>query len=263
MASKNDVYTIYGRRPVQEFLQKNDTSDIEIIYISESAASSLKQEIKESVSGSLLKIIPRKAIDKMFPDVNHQGIVIRMKRSFQTKKNLDQKNWKTLLESADGLVVLLDRIQDPFNAGNIIRTAEALGAKGVILTGKGASPGPTVDRASAGATMHLPHFQVQNADHVIEIAKECGYWIASSVSPHDIDATQLTEKMLHLFTDELSALPDADQILLIIGNEGGGIKNLIMKKTDFFISIPLSGETSSLNAGTAAGILMDRILNRK
>ncbi|MDH5655937.1 MAG: RNA methyltransferase [Spirochaetia bacterium] len=263
MSGKKDPYLIYGRRPALEFFRNMQNSDqIEVIYLSQSAALSLKHEIEGMVPGRLTSSLPRKNIDRMFPGINHQGIVIRMKKGFSAQKNPSFGDWKSLFEHGEGLVVLLDRIQDPFNTGNIIRTAEALGAAGAVITGKGASPGPTVDRASAGASMHLPHFQIQNADQVIEFAKEHHYWVCSSVSEADLDLSVISEKQLHLYTTDLADLPPPEQLLLIIGNEGAGVKNLILKKTDFFITIPLSGETSSLNAGTAAGILMDRMIHR-
>ena len=263
MPPKNEPYIIYGRRPVQEFLRKVDgPEDVEIAYISESIAVSLRREISEIIPKNLQKAIPRKSIDKMFPNINHQGIVIRLRKSYSIKKNFDHRDWKSLIQAETGLIVLLDRIQDPFNTGNIIRTAEALGAVGVIITGRGASPGPTVDRASAGATMNIHHFQFQNADIVIDFAKSCGYWICSSAAMQDLDESMISDQQLHLLSTDLSVLPETEHILLVIGNEGGGIKDLILKKTDYFISIPLSGETSSLNAGTAAGILLDRIINR-
>jgi len=258
---KKEPYILYGRRPVQEFLKSAGArGSIRTVFLAESFPSSLRSQLASRIPAERFSILPKKAIDEQFPGINHQGVVICFDAPPQFESTL-RDDYRTLFEEKDGLLIALDRIQDEHNLGSIIRSAEALGAKGVLVTGKGARPGPAVDRISTGASFHLKTAVVASLDHIIELAKGSGYWICASTSREDLEREGIGTENLFVTTD-LSVLPPSDSLLLVIGHEGDGIKPLILRKADYLLQIPLAGKTASLNAGVAAGILIERLLNR-
>ncbi len=259
-------YIVYGRRPVTEFLEslsekEKDSRSVEGVYISESFPAKLLAEVKKRIVAHKFRTFPKRKLDQMFPGINHQGIIIKLDEKEYSKVTHKAKDWKEILEAKEGLAVALDRIQDIQNLGSIMRSAEALGARILFITGKGVTPNPVSDRISAGASFHLDHFVVPGLEHLISEAKKLDYWICSAASEFDLPDDPETESRL-VYSDDFAELPPAGQILLIIGNEGEGVKPITIKRSDYIVTIPLRGKTGSLNAGVAAGILIDRLINR-
>jgi len=248
---------LYGKQPVLEFLKSaEDDHGVEAVYVTDNLPSRIRDILFSTVTRAKIKVIPRKEIDRFLPEANHQGVVIRLIPGFSARSKREA-NWKDFLKNHSGPMVALDRIQDPQNLGSIIRSAEALGATGVFITGKGSPLTAAAQRTSAGAFLHIAAYQIPNINQLIDEAKKEGFWIVSSI------AEEIPEKnQTALSTDDLSSLPEAEKILLIIGSEGEGIKASSVEKSDYLLTIPLRGKISSLNAGVAAGILLDRIINR-
>ena len=214
-----------------------------------------------------------------------------------------QTSLKDALTLKPGLYVMLDRIQDEQNLGSIARSAEALGARGLIVTGKGARPGSVAARVSAGATLLLPIFVQSGSQGVIKTARQMDYWllgadyepvsadknppatfkgevgfIGSSASSHsadpdiagknskDSESNRRKDPPDHatgntnLNCRDLRSLPDSKRMILVIGSEGDGLKSSLLGQCDYTIYIPLQGKTASLNAGVAAAILIERLL---
>lgn len=261
---------ICGRKPALEWIRSESTlAKIEVAYLTDSFPGKLKDKFINKLGRSRVKILDRSEIEKLSAGQHHQGIILKLIPGADAEDR--PGDWKELFAKNRGPVVLLDRIQDPHNLGSIIRSAEAFGATGVIITGNGARPGPTVDRVSAGATAHIPVFIVPGVDNVLQEAREAGMWICVSSAPEDLEekwSRLETEKNpgkhsgVHIYTDDLEELPEVEDLVLVIGTEGEGAKPLIIKRSDFYLSIPLHGKTSSLNAGVAAAVLLDRIVNR-
>lgn len=265
----SESYLIYGRRPVQEYLSGSpEPRSIEAIYLSESFPAKLKREYLGRLRGVSLREFPKRKMDDLFPGVNHQGVVLKFVKGARPSENRSVA-WTDTVAQKEGLLVALDRIQDPQNLGSIIRSAESLGARALFITGKGAGLSPVVDRASAGASFHLEIHTMASLDRLMDAAKEAGYWVCVSALLEGEDLEEMeshghrrAEAPLLLSTEDLSELPESSSILLIVGSEGEGVRELTLKKADYVLTIPLRGKTSSLNAGVAAGILIDRILNR-
>ena len=146
-------------------------------------------------------------------------------------------------------VVLCDEISDPHNLGAIIRSAECVGAHGVVIP-KRRSAGLTaiVDKASAGAAEHMAIARVANLSSAIKELKAAGLWVygtaADGASP--LWGTDLT-----------------GPIALVIGSEGDGMGRLIKENCDFVLSLPMKGQVSSLNASAAAAVTMYEILRQR
>lgn len=149
----------------------------------------------------------------------------------------------------ENLLILLDGIQDPVNLGAILRTSECFGMSGVIIVRDNAAHvTPAVERASAGASAHMPVAIVVNLARAIEQLKEAGYWVYSAQS----DAVET------VFSLDLRG-----SVALVLGSEGKGIRRLVREKCDRTACIPLSGKIGSLNVSQAAAIFMGEFVRQR
>ena len=147
------------------------------------------------------------------------------------------------------LVVVADEIEDPYNLGAIIRTAECAGAHGVIIPKhRGTGVTPAVTKASAGAVFHMKIAKAVNLAQALDELKQGGLWVYGA----DGGAER------SLYETDLSG-PAA----VVIGSEGRGIGRLLREKCDFLVSIPLGGRVNSLNASVAAGIVLFEIVRQR
>jgi len=145
-------------------------------------------------------------------------------------------------EAYQGFIVALDDVQDPANVGTIIRTADAAGCAGVVLSAGSADPfSPKAVRASMGSLFHLPVVRTELRPYV-EKLRQSGIRVACA------DLTGTTAFSL-----------DADTTCLVIGNEARGISKEISDIADIRVRIPIYGKAESLNAAVAAGILIYKI----
>ncbi|KGG15061.1 MULTISPECIES: 23S rRNA (guanosine(2251)-2'-O)-methyltransferase RlmB [unclassified Prochlorococcus] len=168
----------------------------------------------------------------------HQGIALQTAAS-------ETFDLKTLIEACQDIeesavLLALDGITDPHNVGAIVRSAEALGAHGMILPQR-RSAGLTgsVAKVAAGALEHLPVARVVNLNRSLEELKNCGYTVIGLAE--DGDKT----------VNEISCV---GPLVLVIGSEGKGLSLLTRRHCDFLLRIPLRGVTSSLNASVATSI---------
>jgi len=146
-------------------------------------------------------------------------------------------------------IIILDQIEDPHNLGAIIRTAECAGAHGIIIPKhRAASITTTISKTSTGAVEYLPIAKVTNLVSTIEELKLAGVWIVGTT----INATKN-------YTEIDYKLP----LAIVIGNEGSGIRRLVIEKCDFLVKIPIYGKTESLNASVSAGIIIYEVLKAR
>ena len=146
-------------------------------------------------------------------------------------------------------VVVCDEISDPHNLGAIIRSAECVGAHGVVIP-KRRSAGLTaiVDKSSAGAAEHMAIARVANISAAIKELEEAGLWVYGTAA------------------DGANGLWETDltgPIALVIGSEGDGMGRLVKENCDFILSLPMKGKVSSLNASAAAAVTMYEILRQR
>ena len=145
-------------------------------------------------------------------------------------------------KGGSGVLVLLDEVQDPANLGSIIRSAECLGAAGVVLTKDRAAPvTPVVEKAAAGAAAHLPVSSATNLVRAIEELKAEGYWIYGATA----EARQ-----------EYTSVDLTGRVGLVLGSEGKGLRRLVRERCDGALSIPMTGKIASLNVAQTAAILL-------
>lgn len=146
------------------------------------------------------------------------------------------------------LVLVLDHITDEGNLGAIIRTAEVMGADGVIIPSKRAAQITVgVYKTSAGAAFHVPIARVPNLVTALGTLKEAGFWVAGA-------SEQAREDIWHA--------PLGGRIALVSGNEGTGISRLVQEACDFFVALPQRGRVGSLNVAQATTAICYEWLRR-
>lgn len=177
-----------------------------------------------------IKFMEKRDLDK-FIDGNHQGIVLE----------IEDYKYSDIDELTEEKIVMLDHLEDPHNLGAIIRTCEAAGIKGIIIPkDRSVSVNSTVMKTSAGALELVKIAMVTNLTQTIEYLKKKGYWIVGT----DMQGTNYKE------------IDYNGKIVIVIGNEGKGISDIVRKNCDFIASIPMKGSINSLNASVAAGIII-------
>ncbi len=137
----------------------------------------------------------------------------------------------------DSLVLVLDHITDEGNLGAIIRTAEVMGADGVVIPSKRAAQVTVgVYKTSAGAAFHVPIARVPNLCGALKTLKDGGFWVAGASE--------------HAKADIWHA-PLEGRIALVCGNEAEGISRIVQEQCDFFVALPQRGQVESLNVAQA------------
>jgi 23S rRNA (guanosine2251-2'-O)-methyltransferase len=177
--------------------------------------------------------------NKKFPNINHQFII-----SYIEKEILSLEDLISLTNKNDKVtIIMLDEINDPFNFGNIIRSAEAFGVIAIIYKGNNqVQINDTVIKASTGAISNIHMIKVNNLSNALEILKTNGFWIyATTLANDSVDYTKIDYE---------------NKSIIIFGNENKGISPLIASKSDFRIKIPMHGSVQSLNVGTSVGIVL-------
>jgi len=145
-------------------------------------------------------------------------------------------------------VLLLDSVQDPRNLGAMLRTARAAGLGGVVLP-QDRSVGVTsvVAAASAGCLFELPVARVTNLVRAMEALKSLGYWLVALVPG--------AERSLY-------DLPSIEKPALAVGGEGEGLRQLVRRRADFEVSLPMAPGVESLNVSVAAGVALNKLCVR-
>lgn len=174
----------------------------------------------------------------------HQGIILAI-------PDYQYHNLDTVLKSDhDDVVVILDHLEDPHNFGAIIRTCEAAGIHSIIISkDRQVQVNATVMKTSVGTVDQMNIVEVANIANSIDQLKDAGYWIVGTALENSVDYREVDY---------------SGKIALVIGNEGSGISNLVSRKCDFLVKIPMYGTTNSLNASVATGIMIYEVIrNRK
>ena len=237
---------IEGRNAVLEAFRAGKTVDK--LYVQEGLQDgpilSIVREAKKQ--GSRILYSDKESLNRMSEDGKHQG-VIAMVASYAYAE-LGDILARAREKGEDPFLILLDGIEDPYNLGAIIRTANQVGAHGVVIN-KNRAVGLTasVARTSAGALNYTPVAKVTNMARTIEELKKEGLWFAAA----DMDG------------EEMYRINLKGPLGLVIGNEGKGVSELVRKKCDFTARIPMLGQIDSLNASVAAGVLAYEVLRQR
>ncbi|MBI5508776.1 MAG: 23S rRNA (guanosine(2251)-2'-O)-methyltransferase RlmB [Deltaproteobacteria bacterium] len=238
--TRNSRY-IYGRHPVSEALRARP-SDVRRIYVVDSGHTGRLADIERAAAHHGIPIVnvSKAAIEELVGAAPHQGIAAAV-APFAYVEILDLLD-AARKEDQPPLLLVLDQIQDPHNLGALVRSAYALGAHGVVIPkDRAVEVTPTVVKASAGATSHLPIARVTNLRRAMDDLKKAGVWL--------VGAAANAERVL---ADVDLAQPTA----LVIGSEGQGARRLTLETCDLLVRVPMAGSLGSLNASVAGAICL-------
>lgn len=237
---------IEGRNPIIEAL-KSDREIDKLLIAKGAETGSMKKVIgMAKEKGIAISFVERKKLDMMSESHNHQGVIAYV--AAHSYVSIDDILEKAEKLGEDPFVIILDEITDPHNLGSIMRTADAVGAHGIIIP-KRRSVGLTsiVAKTSAGAIEYVPVCKVSNISATIDELKKRGLWICGADMRGTVSYNQDLKGSLGL----------------VIGSEGKGISKLVKKKCDFLVKLPMKGDVSSLNASVAASVLMYEVVRQR
>ena len=233
-----------GRNPIREALKAG--RDIEKLLVLKGELSGSAREIVQMAREAHIVVqeVEKVRLDELAH--NHQGLVA-FASAYQ------YSTVEAMLEAAaekneDPFLILLDGVTDPHNLGAIIRSAECVGAHGVIVPER-RSVGltPAAVKASAGAVEHMKVARVVNLSRTIEELKERNIWTYAL----DMDG------------EDYERVNFKGGVALVVGSEGEGVSRLVADRCDQKVSLPMAGHIDSLNASVAAGIMMYRVLSSR
>lgn len=243
---ENDL--IYGRYPVLTALENQRR--LNRIWITprlryDPRFHSLLLQAKEN--GTVIDEVEPRRLDQITQQANHQGVAAQT--APYSYSDLSELIQRAKSVSDHPVIVAADGITDPHNLGAIIRTAEAIGAQGLVIPQRRAvGITSSVMKVAAGALETFPVARVVNLSRALEELKAANFWIygASSEASQPLHTVQFT-----------------GPIVLVVGSEGEGLSLLTQRCCDVLVSIPLLGNTPSLNASVAAGMALYEIYRQR
>lgn len=237
---------IEGRNAVLEAFRSGKTID-KLFVLDGCQDGPVRTIVREARKhDTIINFVDKERLDQLSETKKHQG-VIAVAAAYEYAEVED------ILAAAEAkgeppFIIILDGIEDPHNLGAILRTANQVGAHGVIIPKRRAvGLTPTVARTSAGAINYTPVAKVTNISNTMKELKDKGMWFVCA----DMDGTVMYDMNL------------TGPIGLVIGNEGEGVSQLVKKNCDMVASIPMKGDIDSLNASVATGVLAYEILRQR
>ncbi len=231
---------IEGRNPVTEAIRSGRSIDKIFVQSGEKNGSIRKIIALAKENKIVITEVERQRLDKMSETGSHQGVI-----AFAAAKEYSTISDILYYAKDRGeapFVVICDDLTDPHNLGSIIRTANVMGAHGVIIPKRNSvGLSPVVDKTSAGALEFTRVARVTNLVSAIETLKKENIWIVAA----DMDG----ESSIH--THDFSGA-----IGIVVGSEGKGVSRLVKEKCDFVVRIPMKGQINSLNASVAAALMI-------
>ena len=232
---------VEGKNAVKELVKAGRTIDKICAQKGDKMAEALALQAKSR--GARAVFCSRENLDKLSPSGKHQGVVAYT--TDFTYSDLDD-----ILSVADGgrLVVILDGVEDPHNLGSILRSAECLGAAGVVIgKHRAVAVNDTVIKTSCGAAEYVKVARVTNINDAIRALKDLFF----KVYAMDMDGEPLADADL------------TGDVALVLGAEGKGVSALTKKLCDGAVRIPMTGQIASMNVSVAAGVGMYEYVRRK
>src|SRR6266436_6198599 len=230
---------IFGINAVTEALKARGRAFEWVGVAQERKDLRLQKLIQDCRKNSIpVRFLPRVELDRMAGSGSHQGVVAVT----SSKQYNDLDDLIAAKRGQHSLIVVLDGIEDPHNLGAILRTADAAGADGVVIPERRAvGITGTVVKSSAGASEHLPVAKVTNIARTLEDLKAQNIWTVGLDERGAQSYESLDYKM---------------DCAIVLGAEGKGLHDLVARKCDFLVSIPMLGKVPSLNVSVAAGVVL-------
>jgi 23S rRNA (guanosine2251-2'-O)-methyltransferase len=242
-----DQDRLEGRNSVMEAIKANRTINKILVQKGEKEGSIRQIIASAKEKGIVVQETDRLNLDRISTTHAHQGVIAYV--SFKDYVEIDDilKNAESKGEAP--FIIILDGITDAYNLGSVLRTADAVGAHGVIIPKRRAvGLNAAVSKASAGAIEYMPVARVTNISQTIEYLKKKNIWVVGT----DLSGEK------SFYESDLKG-----SIALVIGSEGHGMAKLVAEKCDYVINIPMKGQITSLNAAVAGAIIMYEILKQR
>jgi len=237
---REKVYQVYGINNCLPVLNKSSL-DIIDIFISSDKNIELKKIISYEKFRDKIKQLTRSDFNERFARYRTQGIVVTFTGTLV--KNIQENNFT----NQNSCLLILDQIEDPQNAGQIIRTSECAGIDGIVFPFHNSFKiSDTVLNVSQGAFVGVPLYEVTNISRTIQDLKKNDFWVIGI--ENNLDSK--------LWND----IDYSGKIVIIVGSEGKGIRKKVLEHCDFLGSIPMQGSINSLNVSAAvSAILFERL----
>lgn len=240
------MHYIYGINSVTEALKSRGRAFEWVGMAKERHDLRLQRLIEDCRRLSVpVRFLQRTELDRLAGNAAHQGVV-----AVTSAKQYNELSDVIAAKRGNfSLIVVLDGVEDPHNLGAVLRTSDAAGANGVVIPERrAAAVTGTVTKASAGASEHLPIAKVTNISRTVEELKENNIWTVG-----------LDERGTQTY-DSLDYNMDC---ALVLGGEGKGLHDLVKRKCDFLVSIPMLGKVPSLNVSVAAAVVLYEIVRQR
>lgn len=238
---------VWGRNPVLELLRRGGRRTSEVAVLAGGKGPLAEVVALARQAGVRVSYRTREQLTAMAGSDRHQGVVARVLSTEYV--DLGQILEAARRQAEPPLILILDRVQDPRNFGAILRSAEALGAHGVVvgryhqvpLTG-------AVARAAMGAAESLPVARETNIVGVIESLKKSGIWVYGTT----------TARGVPLWAADLTG-----PVGLVLGSEGPGLRPLVASACDDLLTIPMTGRVGSLNVAAACAVFCYEVARQR
>ena len=226
---------IWGRNSINEAIKNNRI--IEAYVLSDSPYIEILK--KKNIP---FKIRKRFELDKMSHNENHQGIIGAI-------EGYELSSVDDMIKKENGLIVMLDGLEDPHNLGAIMRSVDCVGADGIIYRKHhGVKLNSTVAKVASGAMEYVKVAEVTNLVKTLQDLKKKGYWVVGT----DASAKDMYNKIYYRMNT-----------VLVIGSEGKGISRLVLEECDYVVKLPMFGHVNSLNASVATAIMLYKIIENR
>jgi 23S rRNA (guanosine2251-2'-O)-methyltransferase len=234
---------LYGRWPVLESLRAARRKFEQVLLAEGVDEKGVIETIIATAKRRGVKVrrVPRRVIDDLSKDANHQGVALRAGE--YPYVDLDTVLQSAARRNEAPFVLVLDLLKDPQNVGALLRVADSVGVHGVLLQERrGVDVTPAVVSASSGAVEHLNVAIVTNLVTAMRRLKEEDIWLVGlDIAPD----TQTIDKI------------DLNMPLgLVLGSEGEGLRRLVRETCDLRVTIPMRGHVDSLNVTTAGSVAL-------
>ncbi len=212
-----------------------------IIRNSQAEKNQKLNKILKTVQSNLIRKVNDKKLSSRFKT---QGVAITFSGDLILDENADYPNEK------DSCLLVLDQVEDPQNFGQIIRTVECAGIKGIVYSKHhSVSLTETVLQVSQGAFVNMKFYEVTNIRNEIKKLKKNNFWVVGI--ENSVNA------------NPWFSIDYSDKTAIVIGSEGSGIRKKVLETCDFIATIPMQGITNSLNVGAATSVIAFEMLRQK
>jgi 23S rRNA (guanosine2251-2'-O)-methyltransferase len=243
----NNENIVFGINPILEKLKASAADVLEILIAENAEGAALRQIAHEAKQQGLRMVsVQAKVLDRLAGGYRHQGVVARVEA--YRYLSFDELLVQVSTESDASWILVLDGLTDPRNFGALLRTAEAVGVRHVVIPkDRSVDVTPVVVKASAGAAHHLKVSKVTNLRRAIGELKNHGYWAVGldGLSPESIYDKNYSNRLV-----------------VVLGGEGRGLRPVTMRECDFVVSIPMLGKIGSLNVAVAGAVFLYELVRQ-